>query len=197
MITDNEKKIIRFLLANFSTDGSINQIAKNCELSPNGAYEILKKFEKRGILLPKKISNLKSYKINFASIEARKTLELVLIQDYPAKVRYRHEDLKAFEKIAKLCIIFGSYLSKKDPNDLDVLFVIKKADYKKYSELLERAKIISPIKIHDIIQTKEDLIKNIKKQDKIIKDVLASGVILWGHDFLIEVVKDVAEKQAW
>ena len=79
-------------------------------------------------------------------------------------------------------------------NDIDILFVIKKRDYKKYSEALEKAKRILPLKLHDIIQTKEDLTKNIKKQEKLIIDTISEGIILWGHDFLIEVIKDAIKK---
>jgi len=50
MITDNEKKILKFLLAHFNSDYSINEIAKKCSLAPNGAYEILKKFGEKEIL---------------------------------------------------------------------------------------------------------------------------------------------------
>ena len=59
MITINEKKILRFLLVNFNKDYSINEIARNCNLAPNGAYEILRKFEEKEILSAKKIANLK------------------------------------------------------------------------------------------------------------------------------------------
>lgn len=195
MMTCNEKKVLRFLLANFDSDYSINEISKHCSLSPNGAYEMLKKFEKKGVLMHKQIANARSYKINFSNLEAEKTLELSLMPDYQKpKIKYRHADLKDLEKISKLCIIFGSYLTKKEPNDIDILFVIKKADYKKYSELLEKIKQSIPFKVHDIIQTKEDLIKNIKKQDKIIKEILANGTVLWGHGFFIEVIKNVSER---
>lgn len=196
MITDNEKKILRFLLANFDKDYSINEIAKNCGLAPNGAYEALKKFEKKGILLFKKIGNLKSYKINFESIEANKLLELILIPDYQeSKIRYRYNDLKPLKNITKLCIIFGSYITKKEkPNDIDVIFVIRKADYKKYAEVLDKIKRVMPFKLHDIIQTKDDLNKNIRKRDKIIIKALSEGVVLWGHEFLIEVIKNAAKR---
>ena len=50
-------------------------------------------------------------------------------------------------------------------DDIDILFVIKKTDYKKYSWDLEKVKRILPLKLHDVIQTKEDLIKNIKKEN--------------------------------
>lgn len=196
MITDNEKRILRFLLANFDKDYSINEIAKNCGLAPNGAYELLKKFGKKRILLFKKIANLKSYKINFESIEANKLLELILIPDYKeSKISYRYNDLKHLEKITKLCIIFGSYITKKEkPNDIDILFVIKKADYNKYTQALDKLKMVVPFKLHDVIQTREDLIKNIRKRDKIVVNAIREGAILWGHEFLIEVIKHVSER---
>ncbi len=196
MITINEKKILRFLLVNFNKDYSINEIARNCNLAPNGAYEILRKFEEKEILSAKKIANLKSYKINFDSKEANKMLELILIPDYKeSRINYRHSDLKPLERIAKLCIIFGSYITKKEkPNDIDVLFAIGKSDYKSYNQVLEKVRRIIPFKLHDVIQTREDLIKNIKKGDKTIIKIISEGVILWGHDFLIGVIKNVAKK---
>ena len=195
MITNNEKKILKFLLAHFDSDYSINEIAKKCDLSPNGAYEILKKFEEKGVLLVKKIANVKSYGIDFDSIEANKLLELVLIPNYKeSKISYRYNDLKPLEKITKLCIIFGSYLNKEKPNDIDIIFVIRKLDYKKYSEILEKVKRIVPFKLHDIIQTKEDLNRNIKKGEKIIIQAISNGVVLWGHDFIINVIKNVAKR---
>ncbi len=196
MITNNEKKILRFLLAHFNSDYSINEIAKKCSLAPNGAYEILKKFEEKEILLPKKIANSKSYKINFDSRESNKLLELALIPDYKeSKIKYRYNDLKPLEDITSLCILFGSYTTKKEnPSDIDILFVIKKSDYKKYSAALEKAKRILPLKLHDVIQTKEDLIKNIKKEEKLIIEAISGGIVLWGHEFLIEVIKDAIKK---
>ena len=196
MITTNEKKVLRFLLVNFAKDYSINEIAKRCSLAPNGAYEILKKFEEKGVLSPKKISNVKSYKINFVSKEAIKLLELMLIPNYKEdKISYRYNDLKPLEEISSLCIIFGSYITQKEkPNDIDVLLVIKKENYRKYSKILEKVKRTLPIHLHDIIQTKEDLSKNIKKREKIILKAISEGLILWGHEFLIEVIKNVAEK---
>ena len=196
MITNNEKKILKFLLAHFNSDYSINELAKKCGLAPNGAYEILRKFEEKEILLPKKIANSKSYKINFNSRETNKLLELSLIPDYKeSKIKYRYNDLKPLEDATNLCILFGSYITKKEkPNDIDILFVIKKSDYEKYSEVLEKVKRILPLKLHDVIQTKEDLTKNIKKEEKLIIEAISEGIVLWGHEFLIGVIKNAIKK---
>ena len=74
------------------------------------------------------------------------------------------------------------------------MFVIKKSDYKRYSEILGKVKRILPLKLHDVIQTKEDLTKNIKKEEKLIIEAVSEGIVLWGHEFLIEVIKNAVKK---
>jgi hypothetical protein len=196
MITENEKKVLRFLLANFSEDYSINEISGRCKLAPNGAFKILKKFELREILVPKKVANIKSYKINFNSPEAIKFLELILMPEYKEKrVKFRREDLKPLEEITQLCIVFGSYISKKEaPNDLDVLFVFKKKDYDRYHSILAKVKSTIPVKVHDVIQTKSDLEENIKTE--LNKKIIQDGEVLWGQEFLINLIKDVTKRKA-
>ncbi len=190
MLTKNEKVVLRYLLVNLNKDASINKISKECKLSPNGAYKILKKFEKEEILIQKKIANLISFKLNLKETKTKKILELVFMDKLEGKIKYRYNDLKPLEKITSLCIIFGSYITKKDkPNDIDILFVIKKNNYTQYNLILDKVRIITPYKIHDVIQTKEDLIKNIKEESNLIYKILSEGIVLWGEDFLIEVIE--------
>jgi len=191
MLTQNEKKVLRMILTSFDTDYSINNIANECKLSPNGAYKILIKFEKEGVLIPKKISNLKSYKLNFQNDKTLSVLELALINDLEKKIENRAEDLKNIRNITKSCIFFGSYISKNDPNDLDILFILDKSSYKEYSNEIKKAKEIIPIKVHDVVQTVEDIKQNIIKKDKIIINILRIGTIVWGQNAIIQVIKDV------
>ena len=58
MITDNEKKVLRAVLTSFDEKLSINQLARELDLTPYGAYKILKKFEQKGFIKPKKIANI-------------------------------------------------------------------------------------------------------------------------------------------
>jgi hypothetical protein len=191
MLTSNEKKVLRLLLSSYDTDYSINSIAKECKLAPNGAYKILTKFEKEGILSFKKIANLKSYKLNFQNNKIFSILELALIPELEKKIQLRLEDLKNLKNITKSCVFFGSYLNKKEPDDLDIFFIVEKQNYKKYSDELEKAKEIIPIKIHDVVQTVDDLKQNIQKKDEVIINILRKGVIVWGHDVIIQMIKDV------
>lgn len=192
MFTKNEKKVLKFILTAFGSDYSINNIAKECGLTPNGAYKILKKFENEGSLQYKKIANIKSYKINFNNEKTIKILELILIPTIiKEKIKCRVEDLKHLKEITKVCVLFGSYITdKKEPNDLDILFVLDKVNYKKYKKRLADVSDIIPVKIHDVIQTEEDLAANIKKKSKAVIDALKNGIILWGQERIIKVIKN-------
>jgi len=176
-------------------DYSINQIAKKCSLAPNGAYKILKKFEKEGILKFNKIANIISYELNFDNEKTKSILELTLIPGLEGRIKFRLDDLKELKKITQICIMFGSYINpKKEPNDLDILFIIDKKHYKYYKELSERLFKTIPVKVHDVLQTEEDFKKNLAKKDKVLMDILNTGIILWGQDKIIDLIEDEHKK---
>lgn len=122
-------------------------------------------------------------------------MELALIEKLEGKIKCRYEDLKSLKEITSLCLFFGSYLKKKNPNDLDMFIVLKKKNFKKYKERLKYLQDIVPIKIHDLIQTKEDLISNLKEGNKVIREAIREGVVLWGQEELIEVFADVSRRK--
>lgn len=194
MLTDNEKNVLRILLTSFE-DLSINQIAKLAKLSPNGAFKILRKFENEGVLKQKQIANIKSYRLNFDDEKTRNVLQLALIPVFAGRVKFRFDDLRELKKITLACIMFGSYIDlKKEPNDLDILFIIDSKDYKTYKEVTTKIFKTIPIKVQDVLQTKEDLKKNIEKKDKVVIDIVKNGKILWGQDVIIEIIKEVKTK---
>ena len=191
MATNNENRVLRRILMSFGEDYSINEIARSCSLAPNGAFKILRKFERQGVLKPKKIANIVSYKINFEDNKTKNILGLSLIPDLEGKLKFRMEDLKELKETTEIGVIFGSYTQeKKQPNDLDILIVVNERKYPKYKLISRKVYQTIPIKVHEVIQTEEDLRKNIKKKDKVIIDILKNGVILWGQDKLIDVIKD-------
>jgi DNA-binding Lrp family transcriptional regulator len=193
MLTDNEKNVLRFLLNAFDTEYSINNIAKQCNLAPNGALKILKKFEKEGILKVKKIANIKSYKINFDNDKTEAVLELTLTSTLEGRMKNRFDDIKELKESTEACILFGSYISKQNPQDMDVLFVL--SNFKEYRRKLRAIKEVLPVKVHDVIQTEDDLKKNILDKDKVITEILKTGIIFWGQRTLIKVIKDAYQRQ--
>ncbi|MBT3463637.1 hypothetical protein HOD20_06500 [archaeon] len=196
MLTDNQKKVLRYLIINQDNFPSINQVAKDNNLAPNGALKILNKFKEEGILKIKQISNIKAYYINYNNNITRNFLELALITKIEdKKIKNRINDLISLKNISNICILFGSYIEKnKKPNDLDILFVLKKENFTKYKKQLNELKNIIPITIHDMILTKEDLIQNIKMKKPIILNIIKNGYILWGHSDIVEVLINVNKR---
>ncbi|HLC20365.1 MAG TPA: helix-turn-helix domain-containing protein [Candidatus Nanoarchaeia archaeon] len=190
MLTINETKVMR-LLATSQTDHSINEISKECHITPNGAYKILSKLEKEGILRPHKIANIKSYKLDFSSPKTAHVLELAFIpKEIKARIKSRVDDLARLKPLTKASVLFGSYItSKSNPKDLDILFVLDEHKYSEFTKTLEKVKDIVPIKIHDVLQTPEDLKKNLKKSDSIITAALRHGIVLWGFSTIGEIVE--------
>ncbi len=191
LLTANEKRVLRFIGSSLNVDYSINEIAKKCNVSPNGAYKILNKLENGGILKIKIIANIKSYKINFENDITKKILELAFMPDkLEGRVQLRFEDIKQLKAVTTACILFGSYITtKKKPNDLDILVVLEKKNFDSYKKSLSKVQDICPIKIQDIIQTTNDLIQNIKKQDPIVHEALKEGIFLWGAEKIVEAIE--------
>lgn len=183
------------LFASLGEPYSINQIARECNLSPNGAFKILKKFEREGILKARKIANVSSYFLDFDSEKTKSVLKLALVPRLEGRVKFRAEDLEKLKEIVKICIIFGSYATNKEnPNDLDVMFVFDSKNFNKFKEISKRIFQTIPIKVHEVIQTEKDLANNLKK-NKISFEILRSGVVLWGYDKLIKIVENEYKKQ--
>ena len=196
MLTKNEKRVLRLLLAAFDMQYSINNVAKECGLVPNGAYKILKKFEEEGILKAKHIANIKSYSINFDDEKTDNILELALMPKLEGRIKYRLEDFKDLKGITKACILFGSYTDlKKEPHDMDILFVIDKGNFKQYKKKLADIEEIVPAKIHDVLQTEEDFRNNLENKDKVILQILRTGIIFWGIKTIIKVIKNFYQRE--
>jgi|SRR3989338_8405497 len=191
-LTVNEKNVLRFLAVNVR-DYSINEIARKCALTPNGAYKILKKLEHEGVIKPKKVANILSYKLDFSNVKTLKILELSFIPEkLEGRIKHRAEDLELLKNITSICIVFGSYMTeKKEPEDLDLLFVLEKEEFGSYKKTINKIKDITPVKIQDIIQNSKDLMENIKKEDPVILASINKGIVLWGFEKLAKMIENV------
>lgn len=195
MLTENEKKVIRTVLFAFGEEYSINEIAKKCNLSPNGALKILQKLSKEGIITLKKIANISTYSLDFTNSKTKNICELSIIVNPNPKISNRLEDLKDLKEVTGIGIIFGSYITEKsNPEDIDLFFLLKEENFKKYKERIKNIYPAMPLKVQDILQTEKDLIENILKKDRVIIEILQKGFVLWGQDKLIEIMKNGYKK---
>lgn len=194
MLTQNEKRVVRFLATSLGKDHSINDVAKACGIAPNGAYKILVKLEKEGILKAKQIANIKSYTLNFEHEKTVRILELAMMSDaLGGRVKARADDLRPLKPLTQACVLFGSYITAKQrPGDLDILFVLERKNFGAYKQALAKAQDVVPVKIQDVVQTHQDIVQNLRKNDPIVTEALRHGIVLWGFEVLVKGTKHAA-----
>jgi predicted nucleotidyltransferase len=190
-----EGKVLGFLVRYFTEKYSINQLAKLVGMTPRGAYKLLKRLEAECIIVPQKLGNAIFYRINVASDLARKKAELALFEEIRLPyARAQAKDLERLRPFVLAAMLFGSVLEKGEKSgDLDVLVVIKEKDYEPFNKALNELRRLKPKPIQPVIQTPEDLIKNLKKPDKVILEILRTGKVLWGHDVIVNAIREAMQ----
>lgn len=197
MLPANLTKIIEFLARNIPSKFNINQLSRELKISVGSAYKILKSLEKKDILFSQKIGNGIYYALNLNSKETGNIVELVLIESRnktlaknPHASIYAN-DLKDAEKLSRAVILFGSILDTKDVKDIDALFIIDKGKAKAVEDFCMKLSDLRPKRVNPLLMTMADFKSNIKKQDKVIADILKKGIILYGEDAIINALRGV------
>jgi predicted nucleotidyltransferase len=190
-LTINESRVVDFLLRHFDERNSINQVARRLTISPRGAYKILKKLESLNVTRPEKIGNAVYYSLNLSEAYGRKLAEFVLVQHaLNSYAQLQAEDLVPLRPFVQSIILFGSILTRgKEARDIDVLLILDKKNYNKALDELHKIRSIKTKKIHEIVQTLDDLKANIRKKDEVIMNIIKTGQVLWGPETLIEAIK--------
>src|SRR3972149_64106 len=167
MIPKNTKKIILYLLRNLELF-NINQISKLLDISVGSSFKILKELEKNKIVISSELGNAKFYQINLNNEETIKWCEILLSEERRNLNGYSKiyaEEIQKFEH-AELIILFGSVLSNKDFNDVDVLFITNKP--KEVTRFCLSLSKVRTKPVVPLILRKEDFIKEIKSRKEVI-----------------------------
>ncbi len=197
MLPANLTKIVEFLFRSIPNRFNVNQISRSLKISVGSAYKILKTLEKKGILLSQKVGNGIYYALNLENKEAEHITELVLIESKNkslARNSYASvyaKDLKDAEKFSRAVVLFGSILDTKDAKDVDVLFIIDKGKSKAVEDFCLKLSNSRPKRVNPLLMTTADFKSNVRKQDKVVADILKKGVILFGEDVLINTLRGV------
>ena len=192
MIPKNQVKILNLLLRSTNKYGhNINQIAKTLKISTGSSFKILKELEKKSFVISEKINNSKNYYLNFENKQARKLCEFILLEELNHLSRHAKlytENIQEFKK-AKLIILFGSILEKKEYKDVDALFVttnIKEVQSFCFELSKIRTKPVIPL-----ILSEQDLIKEIKSKNPAVSSLINNGFILKGESVFVDLMKNV------
>ncbi len=191
-LTDNEIKVLNFLIRHFDERNSINAIAKKLEITPMGVHKISKKLEAMNVISPERIGNAIYYKINLNDELGKKVAEFILAQnELNSYSMVQAQDFEKLKDIVQACILFGSVLYKgNEARDIDVLLLIEKEKFREISKRLDSIRQLKPKKIHDLMMTRQDLEESIKKKDEVIKNIIITGKVVWGSETIIEAIKN-------
>jgi predicted nucleotidyltransferase len=194
MISEKEKQLLLLLFKDFTTRYNARSISTHVQMTPRGALKALKALEEKNYVKAEPFGKAIEYSFNGESNLGRKTIELFLLEEAEKEYKRWLEECKSFEE-AEMLVLFGSVARKaKHYNDVDLLLIIDKKDFKKIKKRIEQKNAILTKKIHPVFQTKNDLAKNITKKDPVVIDIIRSGIALKGWDTYVEVITDVASK---
>ena len=194
-ITSNEIKALLIIFKDIKNKYNANNLSKILGITPMGTLKILKGLEKDNIISPEKLGKATFYKINFKSHYAKSYLRFFLekeAQHSLPRVKAKLEDLKNLSSCAEIGILFGSILKSENFNDIDVLLVLKNNQVKKCNKITEEIEKISSKTVHIIKQTPEDLRQNLQKNDKVVLEIIKTGIVIFGQDKIIEVIENVS-----
>ena len=189
-ITNNEMLFVLAIFKSPETDYNANSIAKHLKISSMGALKIARRLEKENILISRELGKAKFYKISLNNY-TRQYIIFFLKREAEQSAAYIKRWVNEARKIknADSAVLFGSILKKeKEAKDIDLLLITDEDKFTKLKKEIENINLINTKKIHPLYQTKQDLIKNIKEQDKPILNAI-KGIVVFGEDKIINLLE--------
>ena len=189
MMPKNTSKIIVYLLRNIDLV-NINQIARFLDISVGSAFAVLKSLEEKNIVRSSSLGNAKYFALNFKEVQARRLCEFILLEEkreLHGVAKVYAEELDKFAS-AELMMLFGSILTSKNFNDVDVLFITSKT-----SEVTSFCLEVSKIRVKPVVPfilKKRDLVKEIRLKQEAVLEIIKNGIVLKGESVFVEVIND-------
>ncbi|GBE20474.1 MAG TPA: hypothetical protein ENG87_04250 [Candidatus Pacearchaeota archaeon] len=189
-LTKKEQEALLIIYKDVANFYNANSLSKEIGITQVGTMKLLKRFEKNNILLSKRIGKSIVYKIGIEEEFVQKLIAFALINE-AGKYRRWKDEFKSLHEKGRIVLFYGSasrnYANAKD---IDIFIVINKKDFHEVSKKLEKIQSMLPKKLHAIKTTKEDLIKNIKENNKPMVEILKTAIVLYGYDDYMGVVNE-------
>ncbi len=195
VLTDLERELSLKLFKDFSKDYNSNSIAKEVNKTRMGTSKALHSLEAKGIVKGQTLGKARFYKFNLESPYAKKTAELLLMDEANQHQRWADEFKELFQHVS-IAILFGSIIrNEKNAKDADMLLVYPEKSNNLVNAFIKGKNEILVKKIHPVKQTKEDLVKSLKKKDEVILDAIRTGMVLHGFQELVELIAHVRSQE--
>jgi len=187
-LTKKEQEALLIIYKDIANFYNANSLSKELMITQVGTMKLLKRFEKNNILLSKKIGKSIVYKINIEEEFVQKLIAFALINEASKYLRWKDEFKSLYGKDRILLFYGSASRNYSNAKDIDIFIVIDKKDFHEVSKKLEQIQSILPKKLHAIKATREDLIKNIKENNKSMIEIIKTAIVLYGYDKYMEIV---------
>jgi DNA-binding Lrp family transcriptional regulator len=187
-LTKKEQEALLLIYKDVTNFYNANSLSKELGITQVGTMKILKRFEKSGILVSKKIGKSFVYKVDIKNEFVQKLIAFALINEAGKFQRWK-EEFKSLQKKGRIILFYGSASRNySQAKDIDVFLILDKKDIREANKEIEKIQNMLPKKLHVIKATKEDLTRNIKDNNKSMIEIVKTAVILYGYDDYMEVV---------
>jgi hypothetical protein len=189
-----EDNIMLRLFKEFNIDFNASRLGESLNATRIGTYKALKQLEKKGLVKGRFFGKSRFYTLDLNDDYVKKTLSLLLLEE-SRLVKKWADEFKEIYPYSLAAIIFGSILKdEKKAGDIDLLLILDPENNDKINKIIQKKDNILTKKIHPIKQTREELIKNLKNKDPVLLSALKEGIILYGHDSMVETLKNVTNR---
>jgi len=190
-LTQKEKEALLILFKDFTNFYNANSISKLLDISHVGAQKIFKRLLKQNLLINRKIGKSIVYKLKLEDDYVRKLIAFLLADEANNFKRWKEEFRELSEK-AKIVILYGSTIKNyAKANDIDIMIVIDEKNAGEINKIIKQKQEILPKTLHAIKLTHKDMIKNLNKKNKAVIDIVKNGIIIYGQDKYVEIIKNV------
>ena len=189
-ITKNEMKFVLIIFKSLEIEYNANSISKVLNITPMGALKIAKKIEKQNIISYRELGKAKFFKLNLENEHVKQYIKFLLQWESGEGTPFLKAKISEIRTIknAYATILFGSVLTKdKEAKDIDILLITDQKMFPKLKKEIGLLNLINPKKYHPIYQSKEDIKKNIKEEDKVIFNAI-KGIVVFGEDLIIKLL---------
>ncbi|MEK6927062.1 MAG: nucleotidyltransferase domain-containing protein [Nanoarchaeota archaeon] len=191
--------VINILFKSLFKSHTVSSIAKLLGMSRVGIWKTLKKLEesKFVILTPVGEGKTSTYGVtlNWDNVLVEKKLAVLLTEEAFKEERWRF-NFAELERNVSFLFLFGSILhSPKDASDIDIFVVLdNKNKFNEVTEIISKIQKTQPKKIHFIDLTIDEFEKELNDKNKAYLDALSKGVVLFGQENFIRLIKRVQTK---
>jgi predicted nucleotidyltransferase len=186
-----EQEIIKILFKEPLENYNSRSISKKVGIGHAGAFKILKKLEQRKIVIGKRIGNAVIYSLNLKDKIAEKEIEIALTLESRNYGRWV-EEFSVLKDETDFIILFGSIIrNEKEARDIDVLIVSPKKNLNKIKEKINKKNVILTKPLHALHQTQEDFISDLRNKNKVMLEIIKTGIILQGVENLVKIIQTI------